>query len=135
MSPKILRNANILLVRDVKASADYFVHCCGFKDPTFHGPQETFCMLHRDTAELMLSQAPADYEIVPYWKVNDQLWNIYYWVDDVETLYQEMKAAGARIDYELCDQPWGCREFGIQDLDGHDIAFGQNMEGAPTDEP
>ncbi|MBZ0166116.1 MAG: bleomycin resistance protein [Candidatus Omnitrophica bacterium] len=123
--PKVIRNANILLVRDVKASADYFVNQCGFKDPIYPAPTEDFCMLHRDQAELMLSQAPAEHVIVPYWKINAQLWNIYYWVDDVETLYAEMTTAGARIDYELCDQPWGCREFGIQDLDGHDIAFGQ----------
>ena len=125
---KIIRHANILLVKNVKLSAEYFVEKCGFKDPTFYGDNDTFCMLHRDCAELMLSQAPSDYTIVPHWKVNDKLWNIYYWVDDVEKIYQEMKAAGAMIDYELCDQPWGCREFGIQDLDEHDIAFGQIMD-------
>ena len=31
----------------------------------------------------------------------------------------------ATIDYTLYDAPHGCREFGIQDLDGYDIAFGQ----------
>lgn len=25
-------------------------------------------------------------------------------------------------------QPYGCREFGITDLDGYDIAFGQDIE-------
>ena len=34
-------------------------------------------------------------------------------------------------NYELCDQPYGCREFGIQDLDGYDIAFGQDIEALP----
>ncbi len=125
---KILKQASVLLVRDVHASADYFVQKCGFKDPTFYGEPESFCMLHRDAAELMLREAPKDYIITPHWKVIDCLWNIYFWVDDVESLYEEMKAAGAKIDYELCDQPWGCREFGIQDLDEHDIGFGQIMQ-------
>lgn len=35
---------------------------------------------------------------------------------------------GARIDYELCDQPRGCREFSVQDLDGYDIVFGQKLD-------
>jgi len=49
-------------------------------------------------------------------------------VNDADALYEEVKGRGAKIDYELCDQPYGCREFGIQDLDGYDIAFGQDIE-------
>ncbi len=56
------------------------------------------------------------------------MWNIYMWVDDVEGLYNELVDRGAKIDYELCEQPYGCREFGVQDLDGYDIAFGQDMD-------
>ncbi|MGL4974279.1 MAG: VOC family protein, partial [Bosea sp. (in: a-proteobacteria)] len=63
--------------------------------------------------------------IVPYWQQRDQLWNAYIWVDDAAALFAEMKASGAKIDYELCDKPYGVREFGLQDLDGHDIGFGQ----------
>jgi uncharacterized glyoxalase superfamily protein PhnB len=53
------------------------------------------------------------------------MWNAYFWVDDVDALYQEFVAAGAKIDYGLGNKPYGIREFGIQDLDGHDIGFGQ----------
>ena len=35
---------------------------------------------------------------------------------------------GTIIDYYLCDQPYGRRELGIQNLDGYDIAFGQDIE-------
>jgi uncharacterized glyoxalase superfamily protein PhnB len=56
------------------------------------------------------------------------MWNAYFWVDDVDKLYDEFSASGASIDYELCNQPYGCREFGIQDLDGYDVAFCQILE-------
>ena len=68
--------------------------------------------------------------IVPHYKVVENLWNVYFWVDDVEALYREVKGRGARIDYELCNQPYGCREFGVQDLDGYDIAFGQDIDAS-----
>jgi hypothetical protein len=29
------------------------------------------------------------------------------------------------MGYGPCTQPYGVRKFGIQDLDGHNIAFGQ----------
>jgi uncharacterized glyoxalase superfamily protein PhnB len=54
---------------------------------------------------------------------------VYFWVDDFEELYREFQGRGAKIDYELCDQPYGCREFGTQDIDGHDIGFGQVVSG------
>ena len=74
----------------------------------------------------MLSQVEDPKVIVPHYKVVEKLWNVYFWVNDVDAWYKELKARGATIDYELCDQPYGCREFGIQDLDGYDIAFGQD---------
>ncbi|MBA3726331.1 MAG: hypothetical protein H0W86_07730 [Armatimonadetes bacterium] len=53
------------------------------------------------------------------------MWNAYFWVDDADGLYAEVTAAGSHIDYSIYDTPWGIREVGIQDLDDHDIGFGQ----------
>ena len=50
-------------------------------------------------------------------------------MDDAAALYAELKGRGALIDYDLCAQPYGCSDFGIQDLDGYDIAFGQDLGG------
>jgi hypothetical protein len=49
-------------------------------------------------------------------------------VDDVESVYAEVQARGAGIDYTIYDAPSGFREFGVQDPDGYDIAFGQPLE-------
>ena len=81
----------------------------------------------------MLSQVADASLIVPHYKVVDKLWNIYFWVNDAEAMYEELKNLGATIDYDLCEQPYGCREFGIQDLDGYDVAFGQDLEAPSQD--
>jgi uncharacterized glyoxalase superfamily protein PhnB len=39
-------------------------------------------------------------------------------------VYAEVQERGAEIDYTIYDAPHGFREFGVQDPDGHDIAFG-----------
>ena len=39
----------------------------------------------------------------------------------------ELIERGAMIDYEIYDAPHGFREFGVQDPDGYDIAFGQRI--------
>jgi MerR family transcriptional regulator, thiopeptide resistance regulator len=40
-------------------------------------------------------------------------------VDDVDAHFQLARAAGARIDSEPVDQPYGQREYGARDLEGH----------------
>jgi hypothetical protein len=82
-------------------------------------------ILQRDGMSVTLRQAADPKHVVPHGTVSDKLWNIYFWVSDEETLYHEFIGRGAKIDYGLCDQPYGCREFGTQDLYEHDIGFGQ----------
>jgi uncharacterized glyoxalase superfamily protein PhnB len=125
--PKITASAPVLLVSDVVASADYFRDAVGFQYDQFYGDPPHFCIVRRDGHFLMLAQVDDPRKIVPYWKLCHQTWNAYFWVDDAEGLYRELVAAGAKIDYELCTKPYGVREFGIQDLDEHDIGFGQLM--------
>jgi len=126
--PRIVGSAPILLVRDVVASANYYRDKVGFSYQRFWGEPACFCILWRDDYHLMLSQVEGPNAIVPHYKVVENLWNVYFWVDDADAMYHELKGRGATIDYELCNQPYGCREFGIQDLDGYDIAFGQDLD-------
>jgi uncharacterized glyoxalase superfamily protein PhnB len=66
--------------------------------------------------------------IVPNWRLVHKMWNVYVRVDDVEAIYAELQERGAAIDYTVYDAPHGFREFGVQDPDGHDIAFGQPID-------
>ncbi len=127
-APKIIGSAPILLVKDVVASANYYRDKVGFNYDRFWGEPPCFCILHRDGFLLMLSQVGDEKCIVPHYQAVENMWNVYFWVNDVDKLYEELSGRGAKIDYELCTQPYGCREFGIQDLDGYDIAFGQDIE-------
>ena len=122
--PKITASAPVLLVSDVEASAKYFRDCVGFKYDRFYGDPPHFCITDRDGHFLMLAKADPG-QITPYWKVVHGTWNAYFWVDDAKALHDELVAAGAKIDYGLGAKPYGILEFGIQDLDGHDIGFGQ----------
>src|ERR1044071_7147002 len=123
--PELICSAAVLLVKDVVAAAEHYRDKLGFAFDSFHGEPPSFCILRRDGCYLMLKQAEDPKHVVPHWTVSDKLWNVYFWVNDDDALYQEFKERGATMDYGPCDQPYGCREFGIQDLDGYDIGFGQ----------
>ena len=124
-TPKLTSSAAVLLVRDVVAAASYYRDKLGFRYDGFFGEPPTFCILYRNGCYLMLKQADDPRHVIPHWKVSDKLCNVYFWVDDADALYREFKERDAKMDYGPCNQPYGCREFGVQDIDGYDISFGQ----------
>jgi uncharacterized glyoxalase superfamily protein PhnB len=123
---QVLRVAPVLLVRDVRASVAFWRERVGFETDAIYGDPPNFAMPTRDGVTVMLAEAPPGAELPPpNWRVLDKCNQVYVWVDDANALYEELVGRGAPIDFTIYDTPWGTREFGIQDPDGHDIAFGQ----------
>ena len=122
---KLISSAPVLFVRDVRAAAEHYRDAMGFRFDHFYGDPPSFVILGRDGLHVMLKGVSDPAAIVPRWHVSQNLWDVYFWVDDVDSIFRELRDRGAKIDYDLCDQPYGCREFGTQDIDGHDIGFGQ----------
>jgi predicted enzyme related to lactoylglutathione lyase len=122
---KLTASAPALLVKDVVAAANHYRDAMGFRYDEFVSEPPVFVILRRDGMYLMLKQAADAKLIVPHWTVSDGFWNAYFWVSDADALHAEFVRRGAKIDYGPCDQPYGCREFAIQDLDGYMIGFGQ----------
>ncbi len=125
MKGKLLNPAAVLLVRDVVVATNHYRDALGFGYKEFFGEPASYVILQRDGCYLMLKQAEKPEHVVPHWTVSDKLSNVYFWVENVNALHEEFVQRGAAIDYGPCDQPYGCREFGIQDLDGYDISFGE----------
>jgi uncharacterized glyoxalase superfamily protein PhnB len=40
-------------------------------------------------------------------------------IPDVDAHYARVKAAGAQVEREPTDQPYGLREYGVRDLEDH----------------
>jgi predicted enzyme related to lactoylglutathione lyase len=116
----------VLLVSDIGRSVAYYRDRLGFRCETYGDPP-TFASAQRDGSSILLALCPETDRIVPNWRIVDQTWNVYVRVDDADAVYAEVQERGAAIDYTLYDAPHGFREFGVQDPDGYDIAFGQPL--------
>ncbi len=124
MKAKITASSPVPLVKDVIYSVNWYKEKCGFKPENFFGEPPAFCILSRDGFYLMLANCESE-KIVPIWKLRPNTSNAYFWVNDAKALYQEFISNEAVIDYELCIQPYGVKEFGISDPDGYDISSGR----------
>ena len=124
----MIRDARpVLLVRDIHATLSYYRDRLGF-DTTAFGDPPSFASARRGGATVLFALHDDPREIVPNWRLRPQTWNVYIEVADVDALYEELQHRAATIDYTLYDAPHGFREFGTQDPDGYDIAFGQPLD-------
>ena len=112
----------VLTYQDIAAAHDFLVQAFGFaaggvhRDPdgrAIHGEVragDATIWLHRVTAEHQLDSPLA---------AGVAHSGIVVHVDDVDAHYRRARSAGARIDSEPVDQPYGQREYGARDPEGH----------------
>ena len=122
--------APYFLVEDVVASANYYRDRLGFQYERFWGEPPAFCMVMRNGVVIMLSQNCAPGRIRPN-RLADPIegdhWDAYIWVDNADTLFAEFQAKGVKITRAICDQPYGCRDFDVEDMNGYRLCFGHNL--------
>ena len=112
----------VLTYQDIPAAHDFLVNAFGFEaggvsrnadDQPMHGEVRSGDMaiwLHRVTPEHRLESPRAS-------DVGNS--GLFVYVDDVDAHYERARAAGALIDSQPVDQPYGQREYGARDIEGH----------------
>ena len=128
--PNIERIIPVLTYQDIQAAHDFLIRAFGFdgggvdrnaEGQAVHGEVragDAAIWLHRVTAEHRLN-SPLASDVANT--------GLFVYVRDVDAHYERARAAGALIDSEPVDQPYGQREYGARDLEGHRWWF-----GAPT---
>jgi uncharacterized glyoxalase superfamily protein PhnB len=122
--------APYFIVDDVVASADYYRDRLGFKYDRLWGDPPRFCMVWRSGIVIMLSQLERGGLMRPN-RIADpegSAWDAYVWVDDADALIAEFRSKGVTIARDICDQPYGCRDFDVEDLNGYRLCFGHDTE-------
>ena len=112
----------VLVYRDIQAAHDFLVRVFGFESggveragdgQPVHGEVRvggTVIWLHRVTTEHQLS-SPAGVGMAGA--------GIVIHVSDVDAHFARARAAGAQMESEPADQPYGQREYGARDPEGH----------------
>jgi len=87
-------------------------------------------MVARRGITIMLSQLGERGKMRPNRLVdpNGEAWDAYVWVDDADALFEEFKSRGVKMTRNICDQPYGCRDFDIEDCNGYRLCFGQDLQ-------
>jgi len=114
----------MLAVRNMKQSIEFYKNSLGFKMgmafPDADNPEYTD--LSKDGMVLMFIPV----ENVGIGKV-ERLGigvNIYMQIDgDIDEYYNELKNKGVKILVDIKDEPYGIRDFTVEDIDGYKLTF------------
>ena len=126
--PRLIGSCPHFYVSDIHAALDHYCDVLGFRRPRIWGEPPCFAMPDRDGFIVMLSHSD---EHPPAPNGAHAAWDAYFWCTGVDALHEEFVARGANIAYEPTDQEsYGIREMAVRDLDGHLLAFGEELESA-----
>jgi predicted enzyme related to lactoylglutathione lyase len=122
--------APYFIVDDVVATANFYRDKLGFRYERFWGDPPAFCMVTRGGIIIMLSQFRRTGLMRPNGKAipNGDAWDAYIWVEDADALYSEFKGKGMKIARGICDQPYGNRDFDVEDCNGYRLCFGSDLK-------
>jgi predicted enzyme related to lactoylglutathione lyase len=121
--------APYFIVDDVVTTANYYRDKLGFQYDRFWGEPPCFCMVGRNGVVIMLKQLDSRGAMRPnrLVDVEGESWDAYIWIDNADVLIREFKAKGVKITRDICDQPYGCRDFDVEDCNGYRLCFGHDI--------
>lgn len=122
----------LLSIRDVEASLKFYTELLGFTfegtmlpgddgKPVFAGVKRgetTIWLDHTEYADLP-PNTPVGVGVELYISLDKS--------EDIDALYEALKAAEVKIVGELEEQFWGDKRFVIQDLDGYRLSLSKNV--------
>lgn len=112
---QFIQGAPVLHVPDVKGAAAFYRDVLGF---TCDFGDDAYAVVWRDNSAIHFVRDEA----------NPSGIHLFQWVQDVDAYYKEIVDRGASVAEEPVDQPYGIREFWLNDVNGVRIVFGQDIE-------
>jgi predicted enzyme related to lactoylglutathione lyase len=121
-------HATVFLVQDVRRATEYYRDALGFDVELYDRIPDHYGYAHRDGCHVHFARfdgatARPNSAVVP-----PDMFDAYFYVDDVDGLHGEVVERGAELVHGLVDQGYGLREFRVRDPDGYILAFGQPLE-------
>jgi len=111
-------------VRDLRETIDFYKDKLGFYNEWFW--KDTDAGMQRDHFAVLFTLSPV---FVSEVNTSHRSFEIMWFVDNVDEIYEEYKGKGLTIFKELREEPWGVKEFGIEDINGYHIRIAEHIGG------
>jgi predicted enzyme related to lactoylglutathione lyase len=118
-------HATVLLVEDVHRSAAYYRDRLGFEVGHYDANPSHYAQAERDGCFVHFAHFDGAVPRPNAQEVPPDMFDAYFWVDDVDALHDELAGRGADIHDAPALQEYGLYDFRVTDPDGYVLAFGR----------
>ena len=120
----------MMAVRDMKRTIEFYRDSLGFQlgmtFPDASNPE--YADMAKDGMVLMFLPA-SNCGIYPGQKLGIGV-NFYMEIDgDIDKYYADLKSKGVKISADIKDEPFGIRDFTVEDPDGYLLTFNKRIQG------
>ena len=119
-----------LVVKDMKNSLEFYEKVFGFEIhmtmPDKDGNLMHAELQHKDSIIMMGTESPG-WETKSPGQLGGTTASFYVYVDNVDEFFAKIKGAVAKVHMEPADQFWGDRMCHVEDPEGHQWTFAQNV--------
>ena len=122
----LVRSAPYFPVTDVAAAVTHYERVFGFKREYVAGDPPVFGVVSRDGLPIMFRRVADGAKIVPN-EPQGGTWDAFFWVDDIQSLCDELRANGAVIVYGPIVTEYEMKEFATRDPNGYVLGFGESL--------
>jgi uncharacterized glyoxalase superfamily protein PhnB len=120
--------APVLLVEDVRVAAEYYRDRLGFDVSFYDRIPEHYAYVERDGCHVHFARLDGVAPRPNVEVVLPDMFDVYFWVDDVDAFHEEVVARGADVIQAPTDQCYGLRDIRVRDPHGYILAFGKRLE-------
>ncbi len=117
---------------NVAGALDWLTNTFGFREHYRYGQPVQGAQMHLGNAWIMLNStregraSPA--------QTGRRTQSLTVFVDDIDAHFTKAKSAGAKIVEELHETIYGERQYGVEDLEGHQWLFSQHVRDVSPEE-
>jgi catechol 2,3-dioxygenase-like lactoylglutathione lyase family enzyme len=115
-------------VDDVRRAIDYYRDSLGFEVTLYDRLPEHYGYASRDGCHVHFAHVHGARPRPNHETVPPDMFDVYFWVDDVEALHEELLERSADLLHGPVDQGYGLRELRVRDPHGYILAFGRVLE-------
>ena len=121
----------VLVYSDIESAHTFLIETLGLAPGSLHrdnAGQVVHGEVHANGGTIWLHRESADHDLASPRSSQVAFGGLAVLVEDVDAHYERVRAAGAVIEHTPQDQPYGRREYGVRDPEGHRWWFGTALE-------